>query len=1376
LFSLAQAQGPWLGVIGPWQTALLAHASICAVGAILCSRYQRIGGILTQSLNLSALITSFLAIWLLVFSPATETPGMLAQRVFWLAGIWFVLLWLNRRQLLFTSFQIALTVALVLAIKATLQQVDWYGYLPHAFLHPTALQIQGAALVLLSLLWIVVRLLIKKRYLSDKLQFVDPATADTSLERDNEPNARKADSHWSAAAWQLLNARIAFDRLVSWTVLSGFVLLTIYGVLSGVRQELTARGSDAPTWNIVGFPHQYAFGGGSWILLGLLLVALLATLWERRRSIYLLGAITALVMLCPLLAGRFEAQIATASAWRWLAALFLLSSSLVLWFREPLQTQLRQYRWPALEFGAETLARHVRLLLLVTALTPLFLLTAYPALRAIFYLPVHGPSTGMFYALDGTISYSVPLVIASLVLIGYAARERLANYAFAAGLLFNLTATMVYLLAVAAVHGSMGRVVLAHTLQLNAITAAVYTLVWLATRDRWFANPSAAETLITTRLLRIQVYLAIGANLIVIVPVGLRLILEPGWAGSGTFAAGDFLAWAAFLVTAAAAICVGRVSRRQVHALSITVFLIGVSLLVAFRFARGNSTDWTGFHVLMIGLVVSAWLTCLARSLPALIEHGALGPISDLFERIGKPRFITSWARDSSLFATIVGALTVMLALRSAAGDPSSEWWSIGALLSMSVLAAALHWQTFHRAYLFGAQLLLSASLTIWWFARLQLWPDWPIEFVEAQVVVLSLPSILWLLLELRARRVAQSPNRAGVDPSFHDMASLASAVLLGGVVAVGLMRDATWVSAPPHSQSLGWLTVASALALMIACLWDQRAKYAVAGLYVLGLVAAGTALHQSQLQPRHLGWAAAVVFGIYTIAASLLWRRREKLIAWASELKIPQRLDPKATELPWLSVCNSILTAVVVILAYWIDVSFSQWTLRVMVALAVAAQSISFSLVSGGRFQAHWRRAAFAMFALGVVFFGWAWLVPGDSGTWLNRAVILMVAMFGLVTLFGLELDKAIARAPEWTRSLRACLPWLTGVGIVALMFVLATEVGQQINFGSVHIGPLALATTALTLAAAVVICILFALSPKHDPLSLSEARRKIYVYVAEVMLALLFMHIRLTMPWLFTGFFERYWPLVVVAIAYLGITASELLRRRKVLVLADPIERTGVLLPLLPVIGFWLTNSLVDYSVPLFIIGGLYGVLSILRKSFVFGVLAALASNGGLWYLLHRTGDYGFLQHPQLWLIPAAFSVLVAAYLNREDFSEQQMIGIRYLTLVTIYASSTADIFINGVARSPWLPLVLAALSVAGVLSGIMFRIRALLLLGSVFLLLAITTMIYYASFNFGWTWLWYVAGIVTGAIIIFTFALFEKKRDEMLRVVEGLKEWQR
>jgi hypothetical protein len=308
------------------------------------------------------------------------------------------------------------------------------------------------------------------------------------------------------------------------------------------------------------------------------------------------------------------------------------------------------------------------------------------------------------------------------------------------------------------------------------------------------------------------------------------------------------------------------------------------------------------------------------------------------------------------------------------------------------------------------------------------------------------------------------------------------------------------------------------------------------------------------------------------------------------------------------------------------------------------------------------------------------------------------------------------------------------------------------------------------------VIICVLFALSPAHDPLGLSERGRMRYVYVAEVMLALLFLHVRLTMPWLFTGFIERYWPLVVMVIAYFGVVTSESLRRRKLLVLAQPLERTGVFLPLLPVLGFWLASSEVDFSLLLFVVGGLYGLLSVLRRSFGFGVLAAVAGNAGLWYILHRTSDYQFLQHPQLWLIPVALSVLLAAYLNEENLSEDQMASIRYLALVTIYVSSTADIFINGVANSPWLPLILGSFSLVGVFAGIVFRIRGLLLLGSVFLLLSVITMIWYASVNFGWTWLWYVAGIVTGATIIFMFAVFEKKRSEVMRVVEGLKEWER
>ena len=88
--------------------------------------------------------------------------------------------------------------------------------------------------------------------------------------------------------------------------------------------------------------------------------------------------------------------------------------------------------------------------------------------------------------------------------------------------------------------------------------------------------------------------------------------------------------------------------------------------------------------------------------------------------------------------------------------------------------------------------------------------------------------------------------------------------------------------------------------------------------------------------------------------------------------------------------------------------------------------------------------------------------------------------------------------------------------------------------------------------------------------------------------------------------------------------------------------------------------------------------------------------------------------------------------------------------------------------------MPLVLAGLSVAGVLAGVTFRIRPFLYLGTTFLGLSILTMIYYASRSLQWTWIWYVAGIALGGMIILLFALFEKKRTEVLALIDGLNQW--
>jgi len=108
-------------------------------------------------------------------------------------------------------------------------------------------------------------------------------------------------------------------------------------------------------------------------------------------------------------------------------------------------------------------------------------------------------------------------------------------------------------------------------------------------------------------------------------------------------------------------------------------------------------------------------------------------------------------------------------------------------------------------------------------------------------------------------------------------------------------------------------------------------------------------------------------------------------------------------------------------------------------------------------------------------------------------------------------------------------------------------------------------------------------------------------------------------------------------------------------------------------------------------------------------------------------------------------------------------------------IYVSSTTDMFINGVARAPWLPVVLAGLSIVGVLTGMLLRIRSFLFLGTAFLALALITIIYHASVDLRQTWLIWVAGIALGLAILSLFALFEKKRAEVIGMMKRVKQWE-
>ena len=65
-------------------------------------------------------------------------------------------------------------------------------------------------------------------------------------------------------------------------------------------------------------------------------------------------------------------------------------------------------------------------------------------------------------------------------------------------------------------------------------------------------------------------------------------------------------------------------------------------------------------------------------------------------------------------------------------------------------------------------------------------------------------------------------------------------------------------------------------------------------------------------------------------------------------------------------------------------------------------------------------------------------------------------------------------------------------------------------------------------------------------------------------------------------------------------------------------------------------------------------------------------------------------------------------------------------------------------------------------------------LMLLGDLLAYIDIFSMIWYAAVDRSQTWVWYVSGIILGALIIALFAVLEKRRNSIVGMVEKLRGW--
>jgi hypothetical protein len=666
---------------------------------------------------------------------------------------------------------------------------------------------------------------------------------------------------------------------------------------------------------------------------------------------------------------------------------------------------------------------------------------------------------------------------------------------------------------------------------------------------------------------------------------------------------------------------------------------------------------------------------------------------------------------------------------------------------------------TRHRGYIYLSGVLCNVVVT-----RLILWADVD-DFLLVNVISLCLASLIWLKLDLAVMR----QNVASRIVPFHRVAARVAITVIALAAAVRWLENLT---GDIYLSLLDWAALASLAALLVGCLWDEEAELSWRGLHAVGLITICHALATLHLTKYSLLATTAAAWSLYALAAALLWRNRQARVRFADGLRIPRRAGVSERMRLWLTKGNALIAAFVAVCCLVTVFGAEQLKPRLLVTTTAFALPLAVALLARGR---RWIAISIRLLLLDLVLWSWAWLRPGASLQLINRLVVVMLIASAILIAYRLVVANQLSLESEWRKGLRDDLWWIAVIGLASLAAVLGVEVSNYAVFGAASTSWPVILATLVTLVGLCLSGLAFALLPGEDPFGLDDRGRMRYVYAAEGFLVLTLMQVRITMPWLFGGTFTKYWPLLVMAVAFAGVALSETFRRQGRLVLAKPLERTGVLLPVLPVIGFWAFEAQVSYSMLLLVVGLFYGWLSVMRHSFGFGLLAALAGNGGLWHFLHGEAGYSFSEHPQLWLIPVALSVLLAAHHNRDSLSSEQMSSIRYGSLMTIYVSSTADIFLNGVNDAPWLPIVLAVLSVSGVIAGILLRIRSFLFLGTGFLLLSLLTMIWSASVNLHWAWLWWVMGIALGVFILYAFAMFERKREEMLTLVARLKQWQ-
>ena len=1377
----------------PWKMSLLVHSTICLSCAAVARRKGR-GELSDPAERDRALVVPFT-------SAAIATSGIVAPMLldvrtghylthgvyaFWDSALWLAIALLQGAQGFAVAAQVLSTIGVAFGVTGFCSRQPWWT---GRFSEPLFLNWQFGALAVWSGLGVAARRAGQRVTALARVLKCEPTSVDRVVLSIVTAGlvATCLMATWPGIIAELAAVTAhAISRPYVAAVLIPFGIAAVLAAALAMAREHWLNATayvvvacvlgglvlSAPLhvlgWVWPGLPSPYGqgWGAGAWVALSLAFLAVLVAHWERPNRATLSGIALLLSAAPYLVACRWDGDFQTATALRWASATAGLVVALVWSARRMLIPAPTQLTADGPQTGTKQLD-WLRDILIAATTLPLLILTSQTLVDVLGAgRIIAAPTTAGHLLTSPYVAYTGPLAILAAAFVVYAIAERRVLWGLAAT--FVIQFALGFAAGLSLIFSNQLQTVaeVARFLQEMGLLAVIAAAFWSGIEAFAMRRPGASESDQLDLQVPIVAQLGFVGVIVGLLTAGatVGLWFRPAPLYDSVRACGEPLGWI-FVIAATAVWIWHRRADWPLSAVRIGLLLFSAAAVFgAAALGRWNLADnWLSYHAAMVGwcavLALAAVATLVTRSLDRRTEAVGLAD------------------RALLLLAPILA-----FAFKAEVLDPQRPWWAAGAAVWLSLCAAgiAVGAESRRRSYLSLFFALLASAFI---GARPWLGEKWPVgsqplvDFAHIAVVGIGLHGLLWLMIELtHERRHKRLFDEASSLLRAHHSAAVIGTFLLGFTTLVVFIRQPYFpelLSATPCA----WAAVGVLAALAAGSLWERTAEHSFPILYALGLIAIAVFLDGRRLDSRDLVFAAAASGAGYVVLSGLLWTVRR----WMKKFGLGLGMSPFAIDgeriAAWLGPVSLAIGALVIGVEFWVVLTFDETWLRVGGAMATLALAAGLALLATTRTRDILQAAALGVGAIAATQFGWSLMHPvGAIPHEELRRAIRMMAMLGATTfVYALPLARLAPHASSWFTSIRRVAAGVAATTIATLALVLAFEIGAfDPTAGTpVTIGESLLVAATLTLLAAALISL--AVLPGRDPLFHSEEQRFLYVYAAEAVVGLLFAHLYLTNPEFFRHRLQPYWPLVVMAIAYAGTAVSELFRRLKINVLAKPVEYSAAFLPVLPVIGFWFMGSVFNYSTVLVVIGLLYLFLSLRRGSFVYPAAAAVVGNATLCSLLYEQGVSLFF-HPQMFVIPPCLTILAAAQLNRDRLDAKALASVRYFAMTAIYVSSTGEMFQHGIGTTLWLPMVLAGLSVLGVLAGIVLRVRAFLYLGTSFLLLSIVSMVWHAARSIGHVWPWWVFLFALGVGLLTLFGIFEKKRLEVLALVGSLREWER